>query len=218
MKLLIVHHIDMYRFGLSAGLNNSSLQIDSITCVKSGEEAIMQCKRKQFDTIIIEIDLPEMSGIETIRRILAKSPEMRILAVSQPKQELDILPAYTAGAMGHLSLDNNFNTISKVLKQVANGKYYVDAKFVVHAYPNLSNKKNTDSENYLPELSLVELQILQLISEGKNSQEIGKSTYRSKRTVDGYRTGMCKKFGVKTTVELVALAIRKGLVFDKKTD
>lgn len=216
MNLLIVHHIDLYRYGLSAGLNNSSLKIDSIACVQFGEEAINICIRKQFDIMIIEMDLPQIGGIQTIRKIVAQSPETKILAVSQPKEEIDILPAYEAGAMGYLSLNNDFNTIITVLKHIAGGKYFIDKELVEQVYPDLRHKKKPSSNFQIPELSNVELQILQLISEGKNSKEIGKITYRAKRTVDGYRTAMCKKFKVKTNVELVALAIRKGLVFDNK--
>jgi DNA-binding NarL/FixJ family response regulator len=166
-----------------------------------GAEAVRVAQEIRPDVVVMDYALPGMSGVLATRRILELLPKTRVLMLSMHSEESCVRHALDAGASGYLLKNALDLELVTAIKRVVGGETVLD--------PNLPAPGAPGSG---PRLTTRELEILQLIAEGKSNKEIAVQLDLSVNTVSVHRANLMAELGMHKTAELVAYAIRSRLV------
>ena len=171
-----------------------------------GGERIFTAKHP--DVCVIDINLPTVSGFELARRILARDASARIIMFSMNDDPIVAARAIEIGAKGYVSKSGDPNDLVEAIRQVGKGGTYLPtamARSIAFAGPAFA-------QSPLSKLTAREMEILRLLSAGKSLSEIAWLVHSSYKTVANTASIMRQKLGVRTSVELVRLAIESGVV------
>lgn len=168
-----------------------------------GKEAVRLAFELQPAVIVMDVALPEQSGIEAARQIRAKLPEANILMLSMHAEDTLVQQALEAGARGYVLKNADDLDLVRAVKEVAAGKQVLD--------PQLARPANLKGERGA-RLTPRELEVLQQIVAGKSNKEIAADLKLSANTVAVHRANIMDALGIHKTAELVVYAIRNGLV------
>jgi len=168
-----------------------------------GEAAVNLAQKLQPNVIVMDCALPGMSGLVAARRILEASPDIAILMLSMHSEETWVRQSLDAGARGYLLKSAMELELPVAIRKVAAGETVLDP--AVSRPATLKGERNAA-------LTPRELEILQLIVEGKSNKEIADQLHLSANTVAVHRANIMDALGIHKTAELVVYAIRNGLV------
>jgi len=171
---------------------------------ESGERSFVA---EQPDICVIDINLPTVSGFELARRILARDAAARIIMFSMNDDPIFAARAIDIGAKGYVAKTGDPNDLVEAIREVGKGGVYLPpaiARSVAFARPNLA-------QNPLSKLTAREMEILRLLSSGKSLSEIAWLVHSSYKTVANTSSIMRQKLGVRSSAELVRLAIDSGV-------
>jgi two-component system, NarL family, invasion response regulator UvrY len=168
-------------------------------------ESGYDCYRKLApDVLVLDINMPGIGGLETIRRIRAYDEKARILVFSMHSNEIMIQRALEAGALGYLTKQGGMGQMVQAVQQVATGRMFIDADHVT----TLAQHKLSDSTaDPIRVLSAREFQLFKLLAEGHSVSEIASILSISAKTVGVHHTNIMKKLGLQNASQLVRLAI-----------
>ena len=175
----------------------------------SCRSAIDQVRKCRPDLILMDISMPDMSGIEATRRITRELPETRVVALTMHKDEGFVAQFFEAGGSGYLVKDADAQCLFGALKAVCRGERFLSPSI---SGEHINGYKEIGEGKVRPKLSPREREVLKLIAEGKSRKDIGKILNISVRTLDTHRTNILLKLGCKSTAELVHYAVRRKLV------
>ncbi len=169
-----------------------------------GESGYDQYRKLSPDVLVLDINMPGIGGLETIRRIRAYDEKARILVFSMHSNEIMIQRALEAGALGYLTKQGGMGQMVQAVQQVARGRMYIDADHVT----SLAQHKLSDSAaDPVRVLSAREFQLFKLLAEGHSVAEIAGILSISAKTVGVHHTNIMKKLNVSNASQLVRLAI-----------
>jgi len=171
---------------------------------ESGERSFVA---EQPDICVIDINLPTVSGFELARRILARDAAARIIMFSMNDDPIFAARAIDIGAKGYVAKTGDPNDLVEAIREVGKGGVYLPpaiARSVAFARPNLA-------QNPLSKLTAREMEILRLLGSGKSLSEIAWLVHSSYKTVANTSSIMRQKLGVRSSAELVRLAIDSGV-------
>ncbi len=168
-----------------------------------GEEAVKLATQTKPQVIVMDCALPRMSGLVAARKILESSPDVAILMLSMHSEETWVRQALDAGARGYILKSAMDLELPVAVRKVAAGETVLD--------PKVSKPAALKGESSAA-LTPRELEILQLIVEGKSNKEIADQLRLSVNTVAVHRSNIMDALGIHKTAELVVYAIRNGLV------
>jgi two-component system response regulator DegU len=217
INILLVDDHTIVRDGIKATLKDQK-NFHIVGEAANGLDGIESVKQLKPDVVIMDITMPEMSGIEAADVISKKYPDSKVLILSMHDNETYILKSVEAGAYGYLLKDVDKDEFIKAITAVYNGdKYFNTAISSVLVSGYLSKVKQTDSiqsgySNDEYELTKREKGILKMITDGKNNREIADGLGISIRTIETHRANIMKKLKVKNAVELVRIAIDEKIV------
>ena len=213
-KLIIVDDHPMFREGLKSIIaQNPELEVIGET--GEGKAALKMAKNLQPDLVLMDISLPDMSGIDlssAIKRIL---PETRILMISMHAKIDYITAAFQAGAKGYVVKDAPSGKILQAVELVSRGEYFLDASVarqVVERLAGLPGNQIKIADAAYESLTRREQEILRLIAEGQSSKEIADRLSISPKTVENHRTNIMAKLDLHSTMEMVRYAAKLGLI------
>ena len=152
----------------------------------------------RLQLLIMDIEMPELNGLELIRKIRQKDTQTKIVILSMHDESTYVREAYQSGANGYLVKSVDSNTLIKNLTQIMQGE---------NIFPVLPSKSKTSSP-----LSEQETRIVKLIATGINSKEIALHLNLSPLTVQAHRRNILKKLKVNNTAELIRLSFSKGFI------
>ncbi|HYF29621.1 MAG TPA: response regulator transcription factor [Chitinophagaceae bacterium] len=173
------------------------------TC-SSGEEAVETAKNLRPDVVLMDINLPGMSGIETTQQIRKYSPGSRVLGVSQHTQPAYCRKIISAGASGYVTKNSSKEEMCKAIIEVAKGNRYVCSEIVKIISDRASNQDGSKSGG-LESLSGREMEIIGYLRKGLASKEIASVLSVAVKTVEVHRYNILKKLNIKNTASLVNL-------------
>lgn len=210
IKVVISDDHGVLRSGLRALLEAED-DIEVIGEAATGAEAVEQAKRLRPDVIIMDLSMPEASGLDATRRIGAFGLNTKVLVLTVHPEEDSLLPVLDAGATGYLTKSSADRNLVKAIRAVARGEVFLSphaAKLLLERY------KATDPENADPleRLTQRERLVLSLTAAGYSSREIGEQLSISAKTVDTYRGRIGQKLKISHRSELVRFALRNGLL------
>lgn len=212
INIILADDHELVRDGIKSLLSSES-GIKVIDEASNGKEALECIEKQQPDVLIIDIRMPELNGIEAVKIVNQKYPNVKTLVLSMHDSEEYVVQSIQAGADGYLLKGSSKVEFLKALNTVATGgKYFtgdissiIIKNFVngnVNTPTNDTTKKTSPTVQF--NLTRREKQILDLVLEGKSNKEIGDDLNISKRTAEVHRFNLMKKLDVKNFTELVS--------------
>jgi two-component system NarL family response regulator len=178
----------------------------------NGLEAVLLAEKYCPNIVIMDINMPELNGVEATKQILSKNPDINILALSMLGDESSVRRMLQAGARGFLLKTASLDQLYEAVQFVAAGQPYLCTEALRIMMEDIQAPQSTNPFCPLERLTLRERGILQLIAEGRTSQGISIKLEISKRTVDIHRTNLMNKLNIHTIAGLTRLAVKEGLV------
>jgi DNA-binding NarL/FixJ family response regulator len=172
-------------------------------------------KRLKPDLVVIDISLPDQSGIQLARDLRERLSEIKILIVSMHSKIDYIAEAFQAGATGYVVKESASERLLQGLKSVAKGDYYLDSSVSHAVVENLMKSplkaaKITDAD--YATLTPREQEVMRLLAEGLSSKAVAEKLFISPKTVENHRANIMNKLGLHSTIELVRYAAKLGLI------
>jgi DNA-binding NarL/FixJ family response regulator len=205
-RVFIIDDHPMVVEGLQSLLNRLE-NIEVSGSVSNAFDAIPFIEKDIPDVILLDINLPEISGIELCKKIYQQFPSIKILGMSTFSERSYISRMIENGASGYLIKSASAEEIAEAIQTVMLGKMYLSVA-MEHMMKPLSVLPSDD----LPALTKREKEVLQLISEGLTNNQIAEKLFISPLTVDSHRKNLLTKLNVNNTASLIKLAVKHGLV------
>ena len=212
IRLLLVDDHAVVRSGLRMLLANED-DVEIAGEAGNAREAIAQVEALKPAVVLMDIGLPDMSGIEATREIRKLHPEVAIVALTIHEDEEYFFKMLEAGAKGYVPKRAAPEELLTAIRAAANDEVYLYpsmAKLLVRDY--LSQDNAAEQKNALNELTEREHEVLAYLAEGKSNDEIAELLFISPKTVSRHRENIMQKLNLHSRSELVRYAIRKGII------
>lgn len=208
VKIILADDHHLVRQGFRSLLSGHA-GFEIIAEAANGKELIALLDRGlQPDIVLMDVEMPELNGIEACRILNRDHPAIRVLMISMLNDKDVIQEAVDAGAKAYLFKNTSIEELSQAIQQVMNGSNYFGKEI---ALAMLGKSKKEDAFA-LSQLSDREIEILKLIAEGFSSTEIGSKLFISPRTVDTHRNNLIQKLKVNGIAGLIRLAIQNKII------
>ncbi len=186
--------------------------IEVIAEAESGMDAVTKAKDLLPHVVIMDISLPDMSGIDATRIILKENPSLKVIALSMYSDRFFVSGMFDAGASGYLLKDCAFEELVSAILTVMAGKIYVSSNIKGFSLDKPTGKVLTPGSSGLSLLTNREREVLQLVAEGLSSRAVAARLGISVKTVEAHRRHIMDKLEVGSISELVKYAIRQGII------
>jgi DNA-binding NarL/FixJ family response regulator len=212
IRVLVADDHAIIREGLCIMLDNQP-DMEVVGKAANGREAVRLVNERKPDVVVIDISMPELNGIEAIQQMLPRHPQMKVVVLSIHGTKPYVFRALKAGAKGYLMKETAGLEVVDAVRAVYRGERYLSQSIAdLLADGSLRNLEASLEFSPLETLSPREREILQLVAEGKTSQEIAERLSISPKTVDTYRSRLMRKIGVEDMAGLVKFAIQHGVI------
>jgi DNA-binding NarL/FixJ family response regulator len=193
MNLVIADDHPVFRKGLTFILNSAFKNIQLVEC-DNGEQAYAAIKNFKPEAAILDIDMPLKNGLEVCKKIKEDNIPTAIIILTMYKEEEVLRKALLYGARGYIVKDNSANEIEICINKVLNGEVYIGSG--INSSAHKIDKELNHLKEVLQSLTQVELKTLKLVSKQLSSKEIAELLFVSVKSVENYRSRICKKLGL----------------------
>lgn len=204
IQIVIVDDHPVVRAGLE-GMLSAQEDFDVVGEADNGIEAISTCKRAEPDLVLMDLRMPGMDGVEAIEQIKAERPDSNILVLTTYDSDADIVKAVEAGATGYLLKDAPRETLFQAVRSAARGESVLAPTVAA----KLMTRLRTQPKD---QLSNREVEVLTLVSRGRNNREIGHDLHISIATVKTHLIHIFDKLDVHDRTAAVTVAIERGIL------
>ena len=206
MKILIVDDHPIVRAGLRRLL---TAEAGFELCeAASGREALSAFKEQQPTLVILDLNLPDIGGLEVLARLKAGAPDARVLVLTMHDDETHVTRALRAGAAGYLTKNAPPEELLEAIGRVAEGHTYIERE-IAEGLVFASIRSSSDP---LKDLSARDLEILRLLAEGRSLSQIADTVGIGYKTAANNCSRIKARLGAASTADLIRIAIRTGLV------
>ena len=212
IRVLVVDDHTIMRDGICALLAVAG-DLEVVGEATNGMEALDMVRTCKPDVVLMDIAMPIMDGLEATRRMCKEFPQIKVLALTQYDDEEYVFPIIEAGASGFVSKKAASSDLASGIRSVYQGDSFLSpsvAKLMVEEYQQRSNILNR--QDPYEKLTDREREVLKLVVEGYTTREIADMLIISGKTVEGHRTALMSKLGIRNRLDLVKYAIRKGII------
>lgn len=212
LTYIIADDHKVFRQGLRYTLNTDP-QLKCIGEAENGKQLLQLLASIQPDVILMDLKMPEMDGMEATKAIRQLYPDVKILVLTMYDDEQFVLHMLDMGVNGYLVKNADPEEIIKALYTVHENDYYFNdmvSRLMLRTIVNKKQVQQRTKENV--QLSDKETEILRLICLEHTNAEIAEKVFLSQRTVEGIRSTLLEKIGVRNTAGLVMYAVKKGIV------
>ncbi|PST82792.1 DNA-binding response regulator [Pedobacter yulinensis] len=212
IKILLAEDHLVVREGLKALID----EIDDFEVIgeaSNGHEAISLLDAGcQADLLLTDLYMPGMNGIDLSRSASERYPRLKIIFLSMLDTEQHLMDALRNGASGYLLKNSSVDELEFAIRHVFNGHRYVSAELTTHLIDRLLRGSflNGNGTGEQIEFSERELEVLNMIGEGRTNSEMADSLFLSRRTVEGHRQSLLDKTGCRNTPSLIRFALQNG--------
>ena len=208
IRIIIADDHQLFRNGLKI-LLNAFPEFVVAGEASNGNEFLKILGTTKADIALMDINMPEMDGIEATRKGLKLCPEISIIALSMYGEEEYYYKMVDAGAKGFLLKDSDISEVKEAINAVIKGGSYFSQELLHNVIQKIKHREN---ESKSANLSKREKEVLLKICDGLSNQEIAETLFISKRTVDKHRANLLGKTNSKNTASLILFAIRNKLI------
>ncbi len=207
LRIMLVDDHAVVRMGFRLLLDTTG-DLRVVAECGSGEEALKCHAEVNPDVTVLDLSMSGMGGLETLSRLLAKWPAVRVLVLSAHEDTAHPRRALAAGALGYLSKRSAPEALIEAIRQVAAGKLFLEPALA----QEIGVEQVSRPGNPLEALSAKEFEVFEMLAHGKSVTEIAELLSRSPRTVGTHLYNIKQKLGAGNAAELTLIAIRNGLI------
>ncbi|MDP3110816.1 MAG: response regulator transcription factor [Thermodesulfovibrionales bacterium] len=210
VRILLADDHTILREGLCALLaKQRDFQI--VAEVGDGRTAVRLTQELLPDVVVVDVNMPDLNGIEATRQIITDNPGIKVIALSMYSEKQFVVEMLKAGAAGYMLKDSAFEELVHAINCIVKDQIYLSPSittFVLKDYLQQSSKADYTAFSILTDR---EREVLQLIVEGKTTKEIASILNVSTKTIETHRQQIMKKLNVHSIAELTKYAIREGI-------
>jgi DNA-binding NarL/FixJ family response regulator len=212
LRVLLVDDHDLFRTGLRNLLEEQGVQI--VGEAGAGAEALKLTRELAPDVIVMDLNMPGMSGVEATRHITAVAPLTRVLVLTISDQDGDVMDAILAGACGYLLKDASIQELMRGIQAAALGESLISPHIASKVLQRVraSSSSPAIAETIRSELSDREIQVLKLIANGKDNAQIAADLHISPKTVKNHISNILMKLQIENRIQAAVYAVRSGIV------
>jgi DNA-binding NarL/FixJ family response regulator len=214
LRVLVADDHLIFRDGLRA-LLASTPDAELVGEAATGEEAIALASSLQPDLVLMDLQMPDLNGIEATRRIVHDSPHIRVLVVTMFEDDSSVLAAMRAGARGYLLKGATHSEMARAIRAVGEGEAIFSPAIAARLMEFFASFRRAVTPQVFPELSDREREILDLIAQGHKNPDIAARLVLSPKTVRNHVTNILSKLQVADRSEAIIRAREAGLGQDK---
>lgn len=210
IRIVVADDHKLIRDGLCSLLEQQD-NMEVVAETEDGRTTLQQVQKQLPDVVIMDVSMRDLNGIDATRQIVAKSPCVKVIALSVHSDKRFVIGMLTAGASGYLLKDSGFMELADAIRVVVSNKTYLSpriAGIVTEDYLNCLTKKDFSVK---PVLTAREREVLQLLAEGNSTKQTASQLHVSVKTVESHRQRIMEKTDVFNMAELTKYAIREGL-------
>ncbi|AXN38767.1 response regulator [Peribacillus butanolivorans] len=221
-SIIIIDDHQLFREGVKRILDFES-SFDVVAEGDDGSEAMDLVETHKPDVVIMDINMPNMNGVEATKMLVSRYPETKVIILSIHDDENYVQHALKTGAQGYLLKEMDADALIDAVRVVAEGGSYLHPKVthnLVKEYRRLAAEEGADRDSVhaveirrpLHLLTRRECEVLQLLADGKSNRAIGETLYISEKTVKNHVSNILQKMNVNDRTQAVVLAIKNGWV------
>jgi DNA-binding NarL/FixJ family response regulator len=214
VRVLVVDDSDLFRTGLCRLFG----QADGLTVVadaRTGDAAVRRAAELLPDVVVMDVNMPGISGVDATRRLLEVSPHSAVLMLTATDDEEKVLDSVLAGASGYLLKGAKLSEIVRGVRAAARGQSLIAPSVAGSLLARLRRHASREPPEQEPvALTPREIDVLRLLVAGYETIEIGRRLHLSPSTVKHHVSSTLEKLGVENRVQAAVMAVRKGLVTD----
>lgn len=211
LRVLVVDDHDVFRRGLVRLLREDG--IDVIAEASGGNAAVRLAAELRPEVVVMDLSMPDLSGLEATRQIVGGSSGARVVVLSVSGDESDVIEALVAGAVGYVGKDETLERILSVLRAAADGDTVIPPRVGGEILRRLrAQPARAEESEPEPSLSERELEVLRLIVDGHDNAAIAEALIISPHTVKNHVASIFDKLGVANRLQASVQALRRGIV------
>jgi len=213
-KILIVDDHPLFREGLKFLIARYP-RFEIVGEAGNGREGLRMSQKLKPDLILMDLSLPDKSGIDITRDILSHLPQTRVIILSMHSKIDHVTESFGAGASGYIVKESAAEKLIQGLEAVSRGEFYLDSSLsskVVERLAELPEKTAQIKDIGYESLTPREQQVMRLLAEGISIKEIAEKLFISPKTVENHRTNIMSKLEIHSAMELIRYAARLGLI------
>ncbi len=212
LRVMVVDDHDLFRTGLRRLLERDG-DLVVVADARRGDEAVQRAAELRPDVVVMDINMPGMSGVEATRALLDVSPSSSVLMLTVTADQEAVLDAILAGASGYLLKDATLPEIIRGIRGAAAGELLIAPAVAGSLLERLRRHGPPDAPPAAtPQLSPREIDVLRLVVAGHDNTEIGRRLHLSASTIKHHVSNSLEKLGVDNRVQAAVMAVRLGLV------
>jgi DNA-binding NarL/FixJ family response regulator len=208
IRVMVVDDHPMWRDGVRADLEASGTAT-VVAEASDGGEAVEKARAAMPEVILMDLQMPTVSGVEATRLIVGESPHIKVLVLSASAEEADVLEAVKAGASGYLLKSTPAAEVSAAVRRVREGEPVFTPSLAGLVLDEFRRVATKDPEE--PKLTPRETEVLKLVAKGYAYREIAEKLFISVKTVQNHVQNILTKLQMRKRYELMRYAIQKGL-------
>src|SRR5438445_2524797 len=212
IRVVIVDDHDLFRTGLRNLLEEQSVQV--VGEAAAGAEAVRAVAELTPDVVVMDLNMPGMSGVEATRQITSISPLTRVVVLTISDQDGDVLDAILAGACGYLLKDSSIGELMQGIRSAAVGESLISPTIASKVLQRVraSSPMPDIAEQIQTQLSEREIEVLKLIANGRDNADIAGQLHISPKTVKNHISNILMKLQIENRIQAAVYAVRSGLV------
>jgi len=210
-RVLLVDDHDLFRTGLRTLLDDQEVQV--VGECANGSDALDAVRELAPDVVLMDINMPGLSGVEATREISKTAPLTRVLVLTMSDEDADVMDAIIAGACGYLLKDTSISELMQGIRAAAVGESLVSPTIAAKVLQRVraAGALQNGAEPVRAELSDRELQVLKLVANGMDNAAIAADLHISPKTVKNHISNILMKLQIENRIQAAVYAVRSGL-------
>lgn len=212
VRIIVADDHKLVRDGICSLLEKQE-GMEVIAETEDGRTTVQEVQKRSPDVVVMDISMNDLNGIDATRQIIAKSPRVKILALSMHSDKRFVLGMLSAGASGYLLKDCGFMELADAIRIVVSNQTYLSPRIAGTVTDDYVNRMAATDTSVHSTLTPREREVLQLIAEGKSTKITASLLQVSIKTIESHRQRIMGKLEIYSVAELTKYAISEGLTF-----
>jgi DNA-binding NarL/FixJ family response regulator len=212
VRVLVVDDHDLFRTGLKNLLEEQGVNV--VGEAPNGQTAIRLASDLAPDVIVMDLNMPGLTGVETTRQLGGITPLARVVVLTISADDDDVMDAVMAGACGYLLKDSSIEDLIAGIRAAAGGESLISPQIAAKVLQRLRSQSTSEdaAATIRAELTEREIEVLKLIANGKDNAQIARELFISPKTVKNHISNILMKLQIQNRIQAAVYAVRSGIV------